>query len=148
MVNNYSPPSQKERDRARDALERLRLKQNGDEPLRHFITDSEREEPIELPAAAVAVLSDVLKFMSLGHGLTLFPRPAEVTTMEAADILNVSRPYVIKLLEEGKMPYRKVGKRRRIRLEDVLDYDAKSKARSRAAMDEIVALSQEMGLYD
>ena len=148
MVNNYGPPTQQEQETAGEAAQRLMLDDNGDEPIRHFITDSRQEEPIELPAVAVAVLSDVLKFMSRGHGLTLFPRLAEVTTMEAADILSVSRPYVIKLLEEGEIPYRLIGKHRRIRLEDVLDFDAKSKAQSSAAMDEIVALSQELGLYD
>ena len=126
MVNNYGPPSQQEQATAAEAAARLMLDQNGDEPIRHFITDSRQEEPIELPAAAVAVLSDALKFMSRGHGLTLFPRLAEVTTMEAADILNVSRPYVIKLLEEGEIPYRLVGRHRRIRLGDLLAYKAES----------------------
>lgn len=148
MVNNYGPPTAQEQQTARDALQLLSLVSNGDDAIQHFITDSRREEPIEIPAAAIAILSDVLEFMSRGHGLTLFPRLAEVTTFEAAEILNVSRPYVIKLLEAGEMPYRNVGRHRRIQLQDVLAYKKASDQRSHEAMDELVALSQELGLYD
>ncbi len=148
MVNNYSPPTEQEQQAAADAAERLTLEPNGDQHFQYFITDSRQEEPIELPAAAVAVLGDVLKFMSHGHGLTLFPRLSEVTSMEAADILNVSRPYVIKLLEEGAMPFRLVGRHRRISLRDLLAYKERSDRETDEALDELVALSQELGLYD
>ena len=131
-------------------LQRLMLDDNGDEPIRHFITDSRQEEPIELPAVAVAVLSDVLKFMSRGHGLTLFPRLAEVTTMEAADILSVSRPYVIKLLEEGEIPYRLIGKPSENSAgRCTWTYDAESQRRKAARQwMRSSRLSQELGLYD
>ena len=148
MIYNYVPPNQQEQQTARDALQRLTLASNGGEAIQHFITDSRQEELIEIPAAAIAVLSDVLKFMALGHGMTLFPRLAEVTTIEAADILNVSRPYIIKLLEAGEMSYRMVGRHRRIQLQDVLAYKKESDQRSNEAMNELVALSQELGLYD
>ncbi len=148
MIYNYVPPNEQELETARDALQQLTLASNGDESIQHFITDSRQEEPIEIPAAAIAILSDVLKFMSQGHGLTLFPRLAEVTTMEAADILNVSRPYVIKLLEEGAMPYRMVGRHRRIRLKDVIEYKNRIDQEREAFLDRLVAESQELGLYD
>lgn len=148
MICNYGPPDEREAIIARDACQRLVDSDNGAEAIQHFITDSRQEEPIEVPAAAIAVLRDILKFMSQGHGLTLFPRLAEVTTVEAAEILNVSRPYVIKLLEEGAMPYRKVGRHRRIHLRDLLAYKQESDRRSDEAMNELVALSQELGLYD
>ena len=148
MVNNYIPPTAQERETASAAVERLTRAANGDEALTYYIYDSQNEQPVELPAGAVAVLCDVLKFMSRGQGMTLFPRLAEVTTVEAADILNVSRPYVIKLLEAGEMPYRKVGSHRRIRLEDVLKHKAESDRQMDEAMDELVTLSQELGLYD
>ena len=77
--------------------------------------------------------------------MTLVAQDAELTTAQAADILNVSRPYVIKLLEEGKIPHRKTGTHRRIRLEDVLDYKAESKARKERAIDRLVADAQEQG---
>ena len=148
MVYNYVPPNEQEIETARDASERLRLSPKGDEPLKHFIYDSQREEPIELPAGAVTVLRDVLKFMALGHGMTLFPRLAEVTTMEAADILNVSRPYVIKLLEAGEMSYHLVGSHRRIRLKDVLIYKERIKREREAILAQMVAEAQVLGLYD
>ncbi len=148
MVYNYVPPNEQELETARDASERLTLSPKGDEPLKHFIYDSHREEPIELPAGAVTVLRDVLKFMALGHGMTLFPRLAEVTTMEAADILNVSRPYVIKLLEAGEMSYHLVGSHRRIRLKDVLIYKERIKREREAILDQMVAEAQVLGLYD
>ena len=148
MLKNYVPPTDSERRIASDAAVNLELPQDDTESIKYFIYDSVTEESIELPTGAIAILRDVLRYISYGHGITLFPRLAEVTTMEAAEILNVSRPYVIKLLAEGEIPYRRVGSHRRIRLEDVLDYDAKSKEGSKAAMDEIVALSQELGLYD
>ena len=148
MVNNYIPLKAHELEVARAASERLTYAPSGDEALTHFVYDSQNEEPIALPAGALAVLLDVLKFMSLGHGITLFPRLAEVSTVEAADILNVSRPYVIKLLEKGDMAFRRVGSHRRIQLKDVLAYKAESDKRMDEAMDELVALSQEHGLYD
>lgn len=68
--------------------------------------------------------------------------------MEAADILNVSRPYLIKLLEAGEIPFHKVGRHRRIRIKDLMRYKADSDQRMDEAMDELVALSEELGLYD
>ena len=78
----------------------------------------------------------------------MFPRLAEVTTMEAADILNVSRPFVIKLLEEGELPYRLVGRHRRIQLKDLLDYKKNIDRKREAVLDQMVAEAQELGLYD
>lgn len=148
MVNNYSPLAAQGLEAARAASDRLAEGSNGEEAPKYFLYDSQNEEPIALPAAAAAILRDVLGFMARGHGITLFPRLAEVTTAEAADILNVSRPYVIKLLEEGEMAYRMVGSHRRIPLKDILDYKHDSDKRMDEAMDELVALSQELGLYD
>ena len=148
MVNNYVPPADQEIAIARNAAKRITLESNGDDSKKYFIYDSENEEPIELPAAAVAVLRDLLEFMSRGHGITMFPRLAEVTTMEAADILNVSRPFVIKLLEEGELPYRLVGRHRRIQLKDLLDYKKNIDLRREAVLDQMVAEAQELGLYD
>ena len=68
--------------------------------------------------------------------------------MEAADILNVSRPYLIKLLESGEIPFRKVGTHRRIQMEDLMAFKKSSDERSRKAMNDLVALSEELGLYD
>lgn len=100
-----------------------------------------------VPAAAVRLLADVLARMAEGQAVTLIPLHAELSTQQAADLLNVSRPYFIKLLEEGKMPFRKVGEQRRVRFQDLLAYmDAYQKA-ANAALEEMTADAEAMGLY-
>ncbi|MDE0538771.1 MAG: helix-turn-helix domain-containing protein [Rhodospirillales bacterium] len=86
------------------------------------LRDSEQEQPIDLPAGAVDLLMHVLEAMAAGQGVTLIPESAELTTVQAADVLNVSRPFLIKLLDQKAIPHRKVGKHRRIRMEDVMAY--------------------------
>ena len=93
-----------------------------DRPLRLRVRDSEQEQPIDLPAGAVNLLMHVLEAMAAGQGVTLIPESAELTTVQAADVLNVSRPFLIKLLDQKAIPHRKVGKHRRIRMEDVMAY--------------------------
>ncbi len=147
MLKNYVPPEDSEREIAIDAAANLTLPQDGTESLKYFIYDSLKEESIELPTSAVVILSDILSHMSRGHGITVFPRLAELTTMEAADILNVSRPYVIKLLDEGAIPYRLVGKHRRIPLAAVINYKNRIDHEREAILDEMVAEAEELGLY-
>ena len=86
------------------------------------IRDSEAEQTIDLPAGAVDLLVRVLEAMAAGRGVALIPESAELTTVQAADVLNVSRPFLIKLLDSKIIPHRKVGKHRRIRMEDVMAY--------------------------
>ena len=116
------PPSEEESTTARISKQLLSRYTQDDQPLTLRVIDSDQEEPIELPSGAVSLLMDILGAMAAGQGITLIPERAELTTVQAADILNVSRPFLIKLLEEGKIPYRKVGKHRRIRMEDVMNY--------------------------
>ena len=80
--------------------------------------------------------------------MTIAALRAEVTTAEAADLLNVSRPFVIKLLETGAMPFRKVGTNRRLRLIDVLEYRDRQDAIATAALDDMVRQAEKHGLYD
>lgn len=91
-------------------------------PLKLRVRDSEQEQTIDLPAGAVDLLVRVLEAMAAGRGVTLIPESAELTTVQAADVLNVSRPFLIKLLDRKVIPHRKVGKHRRIRMEDVMAY--------------------------
>lgn len=81
-----------------------------------------------------------------GRGVTIIPENAELTTFEAADVLKVSRPYLIKLLEEGAIPYRKVGKHRRIRMEDVMAYKARDDRERDAVLDQLVSEAQEQDM--
>lgn len=75
--------------------------------------------------------------------MTIIPQNAELTTVQAADILNVSRPFLIKLLDKGTIPHRKVGKHRRILIEDVINYKQKIDSEREAILDELVADAQE-----
>ena len=104
-------------------------------------------EMVEVPAAAVGLLVRILTEMALGNAITIIPIHAELTTRQAASILNVSRPYLIKLLEEGQIEYRRVGRHRRVPMEKLMEYKQRNDAERRAAMDELAAMAQEDGGY-
>lgn len=118
------------------------------EHLKLRIVDSEQEEVIVLPAPVVALLLGILRMMAEGLGIALTPLHSELTTKQAADILRVSRPFIIKLLDAGDIPYHKVGRHRRIRREDVMKYKQKLRQEREAFLDRLVAESQELGLYE
>lgn len=90
---------------------------------------------------------NILEAMAAGRGVTLIPENAELTTVQAADVLNVSRPFLIRLLEDGAIPYRLVGKHRRIRMEDVMNYKARIDRDREIALDQLTedAQRQDMG---
>jgi excisionase family DNA binding protein len=100
-----------------------------------------------LPASAVRLLVDILTNMSEGNAITLIPVHAELTTQQAADMLNVYRKFLIdELLEKGVIPCRKVGTHRRIPLEALTHYQQENKAKRRQVLSELAALDQELGL--
>lgn len=102
-----------------------------------------QEQPLELPAGAVQMLMDILEAMAMGRGVTIIPENAELTTVQAAEILNVSRPFFIKLLDKGAILHRKVGKHRRVRMEDVVQYKQKIDHEREAVLDLLVADAQQ-----
>jgi excisionase family DNA binding protein len=130
---------------ARDSGQRLSRYARRNRPLT-FHVEAEREQPIQLPAGAVALLMDILEAMAAGRGVTIIPENAELTTVEAADVLNVSRPYLIKLLEDGAIPHRKVGKHRRVRMEDVMAYKERIDREREAVLDQLAAQAQELDM--
>jgi excisionase family DNA binding protein len=99
-----------------------------------------------LPRRALALLRDVLSQMAQGNAVTIVPTHAELTTQEAANILNVSRPYLIKLLDEGKIPHHKVNKHRRIRFEALMAYKRQQDAETAIALDELAKQAQELDM--
>ncbi len=101
-----------------------------------------------IPAAAYRLLVDALTQMAQGNAVSLIPIHAELTTQEAADLLNVSRPFLIKQIEAGDIPHHKVGKHRRIRFNDLMVYQERIDQATSQALDEMVAISEELGFYD
>lgn len=101
---------------------------------------------VELPMSAFRLFIDILANLSQGNAVQVVPVHAELTTQEAADLLMVSRPYFIKLLDEGKIPYRKVGTHRRVRYSDLLDFKSKEEQQREAALDELSAQAQKLGM--
>lgn len=101
---------------------------------------------IELPAAAVELLVYLLTQMAEGNAVTLMPIHAELTTQEAADLLGVSRPFLIKALEEKKLPYRKVGTHRRIRYVDLMAYKEAMDGKRHDVLDELAQQAQDLDM--
>lgn len=105
------------------------------------------DDALVVPREAAVLLAQILGYLANGEGVNVMPDSAELTTQQAAEFLNVSRPYLIKLLESGQIPYRRVGTHRRIRFRDLRAYQSKDDLERRRAADELTQLSQELGLY-
>lgn len=103
---------------------------------------------IKIPLNALKLLNEILKAMSKGQPISIVPIAAEVTTQKAAEILGCSRPHVVKLLEEGKLPYTKVGKHRRVKFEAVQSYKQKMKSEQKQRLIDMMEADEEAGLYD
>lgn len=106
----------------------------------------EPEEVVVIPMAAFRLLTDILDQMARGNAITLIPVNAELTTQQAADILNVSRPFLITLTDEGKIPYRKVGTHRRIRFDDLMAYKQTIHQQRMQALEELTRQAQELDM--
>lgn len=110
-------------------------------PLARLVGADGRE--VAIPASAFAALQAVVHDMAQGLTVTLIPHDKELTTKEAADILNVSRPFLIRLLDRGEIPYHRVGTHRRLRVEDVLTYREQRAEKRREKLRELTRLSEE-----
>lgn len=105
-------------------------------------------QEIEMPSIVSIALMEVIKTLNKGNSITLIPMDKELTTQQAADILNVSRPYFIKLLENGIIPFKKTGTHRKILMQDLMKYREQRAETRKSKIEELSVLSQELGLYD
>ncbi len=101
---------------------------------------------VELPTSALRLLVDILAELADGNAVKVVPIHAELTTQEAADLLNVSRPHLVKLLEDGVLPFHKTGKHRRVRFADLMQFKTGRDSDSEAAMEELARQAQELNL--
>jgi excisionase family DNA binding protein len=108
----------------------------------------ETSEKIKIPLSALKLLGDILKAMGQGKLISIVPVATEMTTQAAAEFLGCSRPHLVKLLEEGKIPFTKVGKHRRIRFDDIVQYKNKMKEQQKQNIIDIMNFDEEKGLYD
>lgn len=117
----------------------------GDGPI---VLSTDATGSLTLPPQVAALVREMLTVLASGREVQLEPTDTEMSPTVAAAYLNVSRPYLVKLLDEGKIPYRMVGTHRRLQTSDVMAYKRITRARQHQAMDEVVRLSEDMGLYD
>jgi excisionase family DNA binding protein len=135
--NEVVTPTKADSVLAKESGQRLAAHLGGAGGLRlEVMTDTTSEELI-LPPPAVRLLLHALAEMGEGNAVTLTPIRAELTTQQAADLLNVSRPHLVTLLDEGVIPGRKVGSHRRVRLTDLLTYKQEFQARRHAVLDQL-----------
>jgi len=102
--------------------------------------------PVQIPVVALKMLVEVLTELSNGNAVGIIPIHAEMTTQEAANLLNVSRPFVVQLLERGEIPFHKVGAHRRVRYDDVIAYKNRVDTNRLEALDELAEQAQKLNL--
>lgn len=130
-----------------ESLDRLLALLSQDEAPSTTLTGPDGEELV-LPPEVFEVLRDVVTAMSQGQAVTVAPVHQRLTTQEAADLLGVSRPTFVKLLEDGKIPYEQPGRHRRVLLSEVLAYRQRRSVRAREALDRMVEIADESGMYE
>ncbi|UHD45541.1 excisionase family DNA-binding protein [Aureimonas altamirensis] len=134
-------PSDSEKELAEEASRAL--SRNSDSALRVKLDDGQE---LTLPVSAQRLLIHLLGEMSMGNAVTVIPVHAELTTQQAASLLNVSRPYLISLLESGEIPFHKVGTHRRVAYKHLEAFKRKSHEERKSALDELAELTRDMGI--
>jgi excisionase family DNA binding protein len=135
-------PTEPEVAQAKRSLKLL----SADKSSSHYIMCSETGAKVPIPETVFNLFVPVLEELSKGNAIQIVPINAEVTTIEAAELIGVSRPFLVKLLNEGKIPYRLVGRHRRILFKDLMEYDAKTRKNRLKALAEMTAEDDVAGL--
>lgn len=144
-IRKPSKLDQKTASESYDALAAVIDQLNSEQP---EIEIEETSEKIKIPLSALKLLGDILKAMGQGKTISIVPLATEVTTQAAAEMLGCSRPHIVKLLEDGKIPFVKVGKHRRIKYDDIIQYKKQMKLQQKQHLIELMNLDEETGLYD
>lgn len=148
-MDELAIPSDEEAREAGEAARRLSplvARRSRRRPGRIRICPAEGEEEVVVPESAFRLFVDLLELMAKGSAVTIVPVHAELTTQQAADVLNVSRPYLVGLLEQGAIPFRRVGNRRRVLMRDLVAFKARDDAERRRVADQLAAEAQDLGL--
>jgi len=142
-------PGEVDAEVAERAARRIRdyLVSHPDEDLIEALGEVGDTDALVIPRPTAILFAQILDALADGKGVQIVPKANELTPQQAADLLNVSRPYLITLLESGQIPFRKVGRHRRVRFEALMEYKRRDDAERRTAADELAALSEELDLY-
>jgi len=134
---------------AERAARRIRdyLTSHPNDDLLEVLGETGDDDALVIPRATAIMFAQILDLLGQGRGVQIIPKEAELTTQQAAAMLNVSRPYLIGLLESGKIPFRKVGRHRRITFEALMEHKRQDDLERRSAADDLTELSEELGLY-
>lgn len=149
-IRDLELPDKQAAEQAADAVEQLTaFLRAHPTPTTHVQLVNEGTEAVTrivVPSVAFGFFVDVLDEVANGNAVTVVPVHAELTSQQAADLLNVSRPFLIKLLDERAIPYRRVGNRRKILLVDLLDYKRRDETMRRDIADELTREAEHIGL--
>jgi excisionase family DNA binding protein len=149
-IRDLELPDEQATEQAADAVAQLtEFLRAHPTPTTHvqLVTENTEEmTTIVVPAVAFRFFVDILAELANGNAITVAPVHAELTTQQAADLLNVSRPYLVKLLDQREIPYRRVGNRRKVRLVDLIDYKRRDETLRRDIADELTREAGKIGL--
>jgi len=147
-LENLSKPSKQEQIVAKESYNAL------EEVLKSLRTENpeieikETQERIKIPLNTLKLLAEILKVTSQGKPISIVPIATEMTTQAAADLLGCSRPHLVKLLESGEIEFTKIGKHRRVKFEDVMEFKQRRKRKQEELLIKIMNADEEAGLYD
>jgi len=148
LTESHKRPTKEEQRAALESYDALAAAIEEIQTQNPEIEIEETQERIKVPLKALKLLVKILKETSQGKPVSIVPMATEITTQSAAELLGCSRPHIVKLLEEGEIPFTKVGKHRRIKYEDLINYKQKTKEKQAKLLREMMELDEESELYD